>query len=78
MPPPLSPGARRVEISYGEELFIDAVDYAKRAGAGDAFKKRALEIDRSLTNSIELVKKLIDYAPLLENHNNEPQTSEAE
>jgi len=65
-------------ISYGEELFIDAVDYAKRAGAGDAFKKRALEIDRSLTNSIELVKKLIDYAPLLENHNNEPQTSEAE
>lgn len=27
-------------ISYGEELFIDAVDYAKRAGAGDAFKGR--------------------------------------
>lgn len=65
-------------ISYSEELFIDAVDCAKRAGAGDAFKKEALEIDRSLTNSIKLVKKLIDYAPILENHNNEPQTSEAE
>ena len=65
-------------INYGEKLFIDAVDCAKRAGAGDAFKKEALEIDRSLTNSIEMIKKLTDYAPLLENHDNEPRTADTD
>lgn len=65
-------------INYGEDSFTYAVECAKRAGAGDAFKKEALEIGRSLTNSIELIKKLTDYAPLLENHDDEPRTADTD
>lgn len=63
-------------VSYGKEALIDAVDYAKRAGAGDAFEKRASELDRVLEDSIKKIKELHDYAPLLEDTGDETRTTD--
>lgn len=65
-------------LRFSEEVLIDAVDYAKRAGAGDAFKKRALELDRVLEDSIKKIKELHDYAPLLEDSGDEARTTDSD
>lgn len=54
-------------LCYSEKAFIEAVDYAKRAEAGDAFSARALELGRVLEDSIEKIRELHGYAPVSEN-----------